>query len=134
LPVQGVRRIFLPEGAPADLPSLIAHLERVGARYSQGAYTVYIPPDELHKTAFWPITTQYPETAGLKVVKNLGSAARSSYTRGQMDIRLQRHLTSHGTLLLSANRLNIADVGPRLFDLVELETRGRTAIWPAYEV
>jgi hypothetical protein len=73
------------------------------------------------------------KSAGLKLVRNPGSPATGEYLHGPQHSALQRHLLhDHPRLTLVANLLHLEDLGPRLYDLIELETAGRA--WTGYVV
>ena len=132
LPVQSPRTILLPGAALAKQESLIDHLRSAGATYGEGSHAIYLAPASLKLTAFASLAQDYPPDAGLKIMKNLGGVDESDYllgrTKGDSSIHLGM-IHSHRHLSLVANLLYAREVGPRLYDLINLECgeQSRTA-------
>ncbi len=133
LPIQSPRTvsvagIFTSQNA-AD------YLKSLNIRYSEGSHAIYLSPDSLTRTAFAPIMLNYPADAGLKIMKNEGSAGESDYIAGRAkgDSRIQLGMVQrHGYLSLVANLLHAQGIGPRLYDLINIKCDSRT--WTAYVV
>jgi len=109
LPLQKPQRFRIPDARFQDVPEVVSHLDSVGAPYAQGAYTLYLPPDAVARSVFRDIARHYPAGAGLSLRKGTASASR------------------HTSLV--ANLLFTKGVGPRLYDLAELECGA--SLWTA---
>jgi hypothetical protein len=124
LPVQSPRTIDVAGLTIATADSLIEHLRSVGAAYREGSHALYLAPAALKLTALGSLAADYPPDAGLKIMKNPGSVAESSYLMGRTKGDSRIHLGmvhGHGHLSLVANLLHAKGVGPRLYDLVNLK-------------
>ncbi|PYX56892.1 MAG: hypothetical protein DMG76_13510 [Acidobacteria bacterium] len=132
LPVQQLRRFQISGVQVKTLHELLAYLRSRGAKYMAGGHTVYLPPDSWSRTAFAAIQKYYPSTAGLKIIKNPGGVNDSNYvhTSHQGISKLHKKITySHRHLSLVSNTLYAHGIGPRLYDLVELQLGDQT--WTA---
>jgi hypothetical protein len=121
LPVQTPRRVNI-QGLVEE--SVLAHLGSAGVPYAEGGHAVYLPTDSIRQSAFSVIADDYPPDAGLKIVKNPGGANDSHYVNNTAkgDSRIHLGLVhNHANLTLVANLLYSKGVGPRLYDLVELQ-------------
>ncbi len=132
LPVQTPRRISLPD-TEGSL-SLIEFLHENAIPFSEGGHAVFLPASSF-RSLFGSLAADYPSKTGLKIVKQPGAANESGYvgTISKGDSRL--HLNSihnHAHLTLVANLLYNKGIGPRLFDLIEIEWKGD--VWTAYVV
>ena len=135
LPVQSARTITIPGTPLTELKSLVAHLHSEKAAYSEGAHAIYLPPSSVKLTVFNSLTSDYPADAGLKIMKNPGSVDASGYLMGRAKGDSRIHLGmvhAHRHLSLVANVLHAKEVGPRLYDLVNLKSGDQ--IWTAYVV
>jgi hypothetical protein len=117
------------------LESLVSNLDSAGMRYGEGGHAIYLPPESFKASLFQDLATAYPPDAGLKVIKGKGGIDDGGYinepTKG--DSRLHLKLVhSHRQLTLVANLLNAFGVGPRLYDLIEMETGDY--FWTAYVI
>lgn len=137
LPLQTPRRFTLPELDFKTFDDILAYLDANGAEYAQGGHTIYLPPQAARSTAFQAVMSQYPETAGLKIIKDQGGVDDSTYwlngngatKRG--DSVIHKKLTHHHRhLTLVSNLFFSKDLGPRLFDLIEIECGKH--VWTAY--
>jgi hypothetical protein len=134
LPVQSARRIGIPDLELAKLDLFLADLKQQGLAFSTGGHAVYLPPETIANTAFRVLSNYYPAAAGLKIVKHPGGLKESVYVsraKGESKLHLRlihnlRHLT------LVANLLHVNDVGPRLYDLVELDCNGH--LWTGFVI
>lgn len=133
LPLQKILRFDLRD-APFFKPSdLITWLVSHGLQFSEGGHTIYLPPATVSLTPFAALLEKYPPDSGLKIMKNTGEAKISEYVNGSGHSFIHRRIThTHPHLLLVANVLNLENIGPRLYDLLELDV-GR-CIWTAYVV
>lgn len=138
LPVQTPRRYVVSGITWKDSADLINYLNSTGANFAQGGHAIYLPPETLKKTEFRVVANNYPPNAGLKIVMNPGGIGDSGYLRngygnGRGQSRLQKNLIyDHPRLTLVANLLFSHGVGPRLYDLIELECSG--ALWVGYVI
>ena len=134
LPVQSARRINIPNFELSNLESFLSKLNQSGLSYGAGGHAVYLPPETIEATPLRELTNYYPSNAGLKIVKHPGGLAESVYVyKGEGESRLHlklihnlRHLT------LVANLLHVNNVGPRLYDLMELQCDNN--LWTAFVV
>ncbi|HJP91488.1 MAG TPA: hypothetical protein VJ875_06005 [Pyrinomonadaceae bacterium] len=134
LPVQSARRISIPNLDLSNLDSFLSELKRSGLCYGAGGHAIYLPPETIKATPFRELSNYYPSNAGLKIVKHPGGLSESVYVyKGEGESRLHlklihnlRHLT------LVANLLHVNRVGPRLYDLVELQCNN--SLWTAFVV
>jgi hypothetical protein len=119
-------RLLVIDGFSASsLAHLEEHFRQRGAAYSSGGHTVYLSPAAWALTAFSTIQSQYPEGAGLKIVKNPGGIAEAHYVNSgqQGNSSLHKMIThSHGHLALVGNLFYAHGISPRPIDLVELQT------------
>jgi len=128
LPVQSVRRLAVPN-LPDDSEDFREVAQRVFGRAPGGRHTVYLDPATLQSGPLAQIAATYPADAGLKVLRTPGSLDEAEYLFGTGHSGVQRALTHPLRQLgLVANRLYAADLGPRLYDLVELETASRVRV------
>ncbi|HYK21198.1 MAG TPA: hypothetical protein VEV42_10720 [Pyrinomonadaceae bacterium] len=134
LPVQSARRIEIPNLELTNLESFLSELKQSGLSYGAGGHAVYLPPETIAATPFRELSNYYPSCAGLKIVKHPGGLAESVYVyKGEGESRLHlklihnlRHLT------LVANLLHVNRVGPKLYDLVELQCNNN--LWTAFVI
>lgn len=135
LPVQSPRTIPVPALAGTSAESLVDHLRTAGVEYSEGAHAIYLTPAALKLTAFASLTRDYPADSGLKIMKNPGSVDGAGYLLGRAKGDSRIHLGmvhGHRHLSLVANFLHAQGVGPRLYDLVNLQSGDQ--VWTAYVV
>lgn len=133
LPVQRPQRIEIGGIQFETVDVLVAQLVASNLVYAAGGNAVYLPPATVDATEFRLIRDYYPPDAGLKIVRDPGGIDESNYISGQSRSAFNKKLTSnHGYLSLAANLLFLSELGPRLYDLVELSIGGRT--WTAYVV
>jgi hypothetical protein len=121
LPVQSPRRIKVSKSEWEGLEDLPGWASTTGCNVAEGAHTVYLPPHTFQKSPWRALALQYPPDAGLKVMKNRGSAEENKYLHGANHSHILRTLTySHRHLSLVAAALHLQALGPRLYDLLEL--------------
>jgi hypothetical protein len=135
LPLQSLRRIVLPSSNIATFEELVQYLKKNKLQYHEGGHAIYLPPESLKESAFSTLAAAYPINVGLKIVKERGGVDEASYvaTVSKGDSRL--HLGAvhtHKHLTLVANLLYAEGLGPRLFDLVEIEWGEH--VWTAYVI
>jgi len=120
LPLQESRRFRVSQLNGNDLR---AHLESEGASYAEGGHAIYLPPASFRRGVLAKLARDYPEDAGLKIVKNPGGIRDSRYvgstSKGDSQIHL-RLVHNHAQLTLMANLLYTKGIGARLYDLIEL--------------
>lgn len=134
LPVQSPQTFELGSESVFTTRTLLEHLKANGLSYREGGHAIYLPPQSF-RTEFSNVAANYPADAGLKIVKNEGGVDQSGYLAGTAkgDSKIQASLIhSHRHLSLVANLFHLKDVGPRLYDLINLKS-GET-VWAAYVV
>ncbi len=134
LPVQSPRRIKIPGFNLRDLDSFLSELRAASLPYGAGGHAVYLPPQTLQDTAFRTLVKCYPPNSGLKIVKHPGGISESVYvsTREGESLFHLRMIHNLRHLTLVANLLHSNGVGPKLYDLVELECEQN--LWTAFVV
>ncbi len=134
LPRQSPRRFVMAQNRFSTVRDLLNYLNSTGIAYSQGGHTVYLPPDSARKSPFQDVMKNYPATAGIKIVKNQGGLDDSTYVKDSLDkadsLIRQKLLHGHKHLSLVANLFFAKGLGPRLYDLIEIECGDR--VWTAY--
>jgi hypothetical protein len=132
LPLQEPRRVNMPRW---NGDSLLTYLNLHCMSYAEGGHAVYLSPEAFKGSEFRDLARDYPPNAGLKIVKNPGGIDASGYVhdtaKGDSRIHL-RLIHNHRHLTLVANLLFSKGVGPRLYDLVELQ--GGDQLWTAYVI
>jgi len=132
LPIQLPRRIALSECKSGV--SLIDFLKQSGIPLSEGGHAIFVPPSSF-KSVFRSFAADYPTTVGLKILKEPGLANQTNYVVQAAKGDSKLHLNSihkHEHLTLVANLLYSKGLGPRLFDLVEMEWGDQ--VWTAYVI
>ena len=135
LPLQAPQRHVVPNVTFNDAADLVNHLNSDSVR---GGHAIYLSPEAWRKTAFRALADNYPDDAGLKIVItpgriNNGTYVRNGFWHGRGQSILQKNVIhDHLRLTLVANLLFSEGVGPRLYDLIELEC-GESA-WVGYVV
>jgi hypothetical protein len=133
LPLQAPRRVVIDNDQLRRSASVAAYLSSLGVPHRTGGHALYLPPSSLARTAFGTLSAGYPPNAGVKIVA--GGIDDSTYTNviTKGDSRLQLRLIHHHRhLTLVANLLYSHGLGPRLYDLVELQSGER--LWTAYVI
>jgi hypothetical protein len=121
LPLQRPRRISIAKAGVRCVHESVEWARRSGLPVAEGAHTAYLPPVTFQRSSFRDLALQYPSNAGLKLVKNPGSAEEAEYLHGRGHSYIQRRLTySHRQLSLVAAALHLHGLGPRPYDLLEL--------------
>ncbi|MFN2530930.1 MAG: hypothetical protein ABR555_06510 [Pyrinomonadaceae bacterium] len=135
LPVQSPLTLQVATEELTTEQSLFELIQSNGLEFSEGGHAIYLPPHSFRAACFKVVAENYPLDAGIKIVKNEGGVDGSEYVRGSAkgDSRIHRNLVhSHRKLALVANLFYIKDVGPRLYDVVNLKCGERT--WTGYVV
>lgn len=115
LPVQRVRRHRVA-GTPATW------LAGAGSASAEGGHAWWLGPAAWAAGPLAALRSGYPADAGLKIVKSPGDVASGRYLTGAQHSRLQREAAhGHPQLLLAQIVLHLEGVGPRPYDLLELE-------------
>jgi hypothetical protein len=133
LPVQSPQDFELNSEPLLNTDTLLQYLKSSGTSYREGGHAIYLPPQSFRSGIFANVAANYPVDAGLKIVKNEGGVDRSGYLAGvaRGDSKIQASLIhNHRQLSLVANLFYLKDVGPRLYDLINLKS-GET-VWAAY--
>jgi hypothetical protein len=126
LPIQEPQR-FVVDVNLSSGRGIADYLDSVGATYSEGGHTVYIPPKAAQKTAFEELLRNYPPDAGIKLIKHPGGVDVGAYLRDGYGVSPgesvlhRRFVYDHRGLSLVANLLHSEGIGPRLYDLVEIQ-------------
>ena len=111
LPVQSIPRISI------NLPSVDSLCQK--NEFKEGGHTIYLPLakiDELNYSA-----DIYPESVGIKIVKRKGRV-NEPFSSSDKSCKTHELLSpSHKNLLLVYNLFYSLDMGPRLYNLIELE-------------
>ena len=133
LPIQAPQKIVVGQLEFASMEDLVNQFDLAGLPHADGGNAVYFPPAAIDGSAFRLIRNYYPADAGLKIVRDPGDIATSQYVGNENRSSINKKLTaSHGHMTLAANLLHSKMLGPRMYDLVELEVVGQ--IWTAYVV
>ena len=124
LPLQTPQRLIIPELSFTGTDDLLRYIASIRAPSSQGGHTVYLPPSFVRQSSFRTMLERYPPDAGLKIVKSPGGVRNSRYYHDSLkriSLLHKRLIHDHRHLSLVANLLFSKGVGPRLYDLVELQ-------------
>lgn len=109
-----------------DFHSLMDWLDDHSVYYRKGGFCIYIPPHKEMRKLFDPILSAYPPNSGIKILKDLRSPDKAKY--------VSRVGAFHGTraadlttcrpidFLRVANYLYYEGIGPRVYDLIEIQT------------
>jgi hypothetical protein len=134
LPVQTPQRILLPGMNFSSTDELASYLRSIGAQHMEGGHTIYIPPSSVEQSAFRELLDYYPPGFGVKISRNPGGINCSSYFFGfgkrSVSLMHKKLTYNHHHLSLIANLLYTKGLGPRLYDLIELQCGDQ--LWPAY--
>lgn len=124
LPVQTPQRLIIPDLSFSGPDDFLRYIASIDAPSSQGAHTVYLPPSFIQRSSFKTLLERYPADAGIKIVKTPGGVDNSRYYHDSLkkiSVLHKRLIHDHRHLSLVANLLFSKGVGPRLYDLVELQ-------------
>jgi hypothetical protein len=135
LPIQKARVVEIDELSFEGVEALLSYLQSNDLKFNEGGHAVYLTPAAFQSSVFAKVASQYPPDAGLKIVKGQGGIDETGYinepTKGDSRIHLKL-VHSHRHLTLVSNLLNAKGVGPRLYDLIEME--GNDCRWTAYVI
>lgn len=113
LPVQSISSVTLV------CPTLEALLNN-HTPTQEGTHTVYFSPEAAKASALAPLLNYFPDTVGIKIVKQPGGLD-SSYAMAAHSSQTQRQLApSHEELVLVHNLFFQRQLSPRLYDLLEI--------------
>ena len=131
LPRQRPQRFTIETTEPVQVDDIEDYFRGLELKLESGGHTIYLPPSMLSRPEFRELARSYPPGIGLKIMRNKGGIDSTHYLHGAHHSRLQVRITyGHRHLTLVANLLYAHGVGPRLYDLVELELGG--VVWTAY--
>lgn len=109
-----------------DYHSLIRWLTEQSLEYMEGACCLYIPPQPRLRDAFSQILAIYPKHVGLKILKDINSPAIAKYVSKAVAPNAGNLEAFTSCLpvefLRVANYLYSKGVGPRVYDLIEIQT------------
>jgi len=98
--------------------------------YNEGRFTFYFSPVVKNKLLGDALSRFYPEKIGLKILKDFNPVQNSHYVTAKLlhsASRIGMHnLPAPTEQVAVANTLWINNLGPRVYDLVELQTKGST--------
>lgn len=128
LSMQSIRSLTLNLVTPSTDEDLVNALNKAHVPFSEGGWTVYLPPsDKLYKVI--PEIVDYPPNSGVKILRHLQPPETACYTLN--DLRptpgaggLRLRTPDPKTLLRIAGTLFAQGVGPLVHDLVELKVGG----------
>ncbi len=109
-----------------DFHGLIAWLDENSIQYQEGAFCIYIPPQEGARKLFESVLSRYPPQSGLKILKDLKAPSEAIYCSTDVNPDSPRISDWIGyrpaDYLRVANYLYDKGVGPRVYDLIEVKT------------
>jgi len=132
LPMQTLQRITIPGIACNSLDDLLADLDARGLDYSRSVDSVYLPPATLSVPPFDALGRYYPLNVGLKILTAPEEAAKDGGLPEHSPGTSKKHLSRTDELILVANLMLESDLGPRVYDWVQLQCGG--AVWTAFVV
>ncbi|HKV39498.1 MAG TPA: hypothetical protein VJX67_09820, partial [Blastocatellia bacterium] len=136
LPLQSPQRYSIKGVKLASYEDLLRYLESGGIAHNNAGHTFYLSPDTVTKTAFAGVMRNYPDGAGLKILKSPGTIDDSYLFGGIRNRRISvwynRLVYNRRCLVLVANLFHAMGVGARVYDLVEIDCAG--TVWTAYIV
>lgn len=105
---------------------LLAYLDDHSVQYQEGGFCIYIPPQEKAQQLFEVMLSAYPPDVGLKILKDLRSPREAVYCSSVVNPNSPKlsDWISHTPLdyLRVANYLYSEGLGPRVYDLTEIQT------------
>jgi hypothetical protein len=109
-----------------DFHALIAWLDENSMRYQEGAFCIYIPPQERTQRLFGSVLSAYPPHSGLKILKELKAPTEAKYCSRDVHPSATRAAVRVNyrplDYLRVANYMYDKGVGPRVYDLIEIQT------------
>ncbi len=135
LPLQKPRCLAIQVSKIDEVDLLLSHLDSEELAYNEGGQAIYLPPESFRRSLFGKLAAAFPPDAGLKIIKSKGGIDDGGYinepTKGDSRIHLSL-VHNHRHLTLVANLLYAKSVGPKLYDLIELECGND--LWTAYVI
>jgi hypothetical protein len=118
---------------------LIAWVNENDIRHQEGGFCIYVPPQEKVKKLFGSILGAYPPDAGLKILKDLRAPSEAMYCSTDVNPDSPRISDWIGyrplDYLRVANYLYDKGVGPRVYDLIEVQTpHNRLSIYVVHHI
>lgn len=114
LPLQRIRKLKLNETS-------LKTLKASGISLKQGGHAVYFPPESIKKTSLKDIPSYMPDNVGIKIVSRKGGID-TPYTASDKTCVSHTYMSpSHQDLILVHGIFSSLGLGPRLYDLVEME-------------
>jgi O-antigen/teichoic acid export membrane protein len=133
LPIQQARFVTISNGNLNDLDALITYLNTLGAPYSAGGHSLYLPPALIARSAFKEVVAHLPNNCGVKILRNVYTGNAVQYLHGPGHSPIQRAITyTPVQMVLVANLLNSEGLGPRVLDCIRM--RSGDTEWFAYVV
>jgi len=128
LSLQSVQVLSLNISPPKSDKELVKLLAAADIPFCEGGWTIYLPPsDELSKVL--PDILSYPANAGVKILRDIKPPQEASYTPNSLRptpgaAHVRARTPDPKTLLRIAGYLSNEDIGPVVYDMVELEIGG----------
>lgn len=133
LPIQRTNRFRLSAVRPGDPPGDVERYVR-SLTSSGGRTATYLSPSTWRSSELAPLARAYPAGTGLRIANKPGGIDSSVLTFPEAGNKLQDRLwPTHREQILVYNYFFGRGLGPRLFDLVELED-GSGRVWTVYVV
>lgn len=133
LPLQEVTRCALPASVVRPDGDLRGAMAEAGISLSEGGHAFYLSPESWRMSPLRDFAAGYPGDAGLKVMRHPGGFRDGAYAQGSQHSKIHLSLLyGHPHLLLVANAMARAGVGPKVYDVVELAVGAQ--VWVAYVV
>jgi len=120
LPMQSPRRVVVSGVDVRTKQELMRYVSGIAGAVTAG-HTVYLPPGSVLGSAFRVLGNDYPPHFGIKILRNVGEADQVRYIYGLDTVTQVKVAYSPRHLTMIANCLHIGEVGPRMYDLVELQ-------------
>lgn len=118
--MQWPRRVVIPGVDVRTEKELIRYVKGIaGAVTSE--HTVYLPPGSVLGSPFRILGNDYPPHFGIKILRNVGGVDHVEYIHRLDTVTQTQLMYSPRHLSMIANCLHIEEVGPRVYDLVELQ-------------
>jgi hypothetical protein len=109
-----------------DFHALTAWLDENSIYYEDSVFCIYVPPQQRLRELFGSILSVYPPNSGLKILKELKSPTEAKYLSRDVNPMTTRFSDRNSyrplDYLRVANHMYDAGVGPRIYDLIEIQT------------
>jgi len=114
LPIQKIRRVKVNENS-------LDALKKNDLPFKEGGHTVYFSPEVMQKTCLKALLGYVPDNAGVKIVSRQGHID-APYAASDKTCLSHTYMSpSHRDLVLVHGIFSSLGLGPRLYDLVEIE-------------